>query len=131
MSQVSDKRLECVTETYFIRRTRKDTHCIHSDDDHYGMIVEEASNDSGSEAESFFDYVSQEDKEAKMSTVIEQSKKVKNWVEYMDSDDDDYGVIVEDVSGDDDDGDDDDEPKMVRGQEALGFVWRHHGTKSR
>jgi hypothetical protein len=86
------------------------------DDDDYGMIVEDVSDDSESEAESFFDYIFDKNREPKTSTVMEQSKKVKNRVEYMDSDDDDYGVIVEDVSDDSEseaDDEDDDEPKMA------------------
>ena len=103
------------------------------DDDDYGMIVEDVSDDSESEAESFYEYVFQEDGEPKTSTVIEQSKKVKNRVEYMDSDDDDYGVIVEDVSDDsesqvdDDDDDDDDEAKMAP-EEAKKHLVLFDGT---
>ena len=104
------------------------------DDDDYGVIVEDVSDDSESEAESFYDYVFQEDGEPKTSTVIEQSKKVKNRVEYMDSDDDDYGVIVEDVSDDpesesqvDDDDDDDDEAKMAP-EEAKKHLVLFDGT---
>jgi hypothetical protein len=88
--------------------------CIDSDEDDYCVNVEDASDDSESEAESFYDYVFQEDGEPKTSTIIEQSKKVKNRVEYTDSDDDGYGVIVEDVS-DDPESElqvDDDEPEM-------------------
>ena len=93
--------------------------------DYIFCVNEESMNKKRRTTESFLDHVYENDGEPKTSTVIEP-EKVKNRVEYVDSDDDDYGVIVEDVSDDsksdwevedewefDDNDDDDGKPKMA------------------
>ena len=90
--------------------------------DYIFCVNEESMNKKRRTTESFLDQVYENIGEPKTSTVIEPTN-VKNRVEYMDSDDDDYGVIVEDVSDDsesdwevEDDwefDDDDGEPKMA------------------
>jgi hypothetical protein len=93
--------------------------------DYIFCVNEKSMNKKRRTTESFLDHVYENNGEPKTSTVIEP-EKVKNRVEYVDSDDDDYGVIVEDVSDDSEsdwevedewefDGNDDDDckPKMA------------------
>jgi hypothetical protein len=51
---------------------------------------------------SFLDYIFEKNEESKQQSPQKPAKLPKQRIEYDDSDDDDYGVIVEDISSDDD-----------------------------